>query len=194
MCYWQFRPGNYQIYFLLSVAIQSQVCGQGDYRKSAKMSNWLDKQLNSPNLYYRTCKENGKENFDVESYLFFPWGTVYTQSRMPHPLQCNNSQSASRSLKTGPYKLVWKSSRLPRPWNIAVVACLCDMKKHYCNQMQVSDRRFQTGSTWLPTFTALVLRVWFLSLGTHTIVTAILVDAYTVQATNECNVFTLVHI
>lgn len=60
--------------------------------------------------------------------------------------------------------------------------------------MQISDRGFQTGSTWLPTFTALVLLVWFLSLGTHTIVTSILVDTYTIQATNEGNVFTLVYI
>ena len=60
--------------------------------------------------------------------------------------------------------------------------------------MQISDQGFQTVSTWLPTFTALVVRVWFLSLGTDTIIASILVDAYTIQATYEVNVFTLVNI
>ena len=60
--------------------------------------------------------------------------------------------------------------------------------------MQISDRGFQTGLTWLPTFTALVPRVWFLSRGTHTIIASILVDAYAIQPTNEGNVFTLVNI
>ena len=60
--------------------------------------------------------------------------------------------------------------------------------------MHIWDRGFKTGSTCLPTFTALVPRVWFLSLGTHTIIASILVDAYTIQPTNEGSVFTLVNI
>jgi len=43
-------------------------------------------------------------------------------------------------------------------------------------------------------FTAVVVRVRDLTLGTHTVIASILIDAYPVQATNKVNLLALVHV
>lgn len=44
------------------------------------------------------------------------------------------------------------------------------------------------------TFAAVVVRVRALSLGTHAVITSVLVDAYSVQAANEANFLALVNV